>query len=433
VAVFDGTVDNNPVETGTGGYTLGGLQIKNGFTQYLKMKGPLVLTGDSQMTSSADIWSDRATATLTQQAGTFTWSSGRINTYTGAVKSSFNVGGLQGGTLLVNNTATVTLGSDLRPAAGGTVLLQNTGTLKLANQATIINNGSIQISVDNNAGIAKNKATDATVTITNGIGGTIWKLAGTATYQIDEPVLNQNGTIQVDAAAGRLSFDGATADTRNTSLYQTGGGIQLAGTATINAGSGLQIDGGTVLCVGQGFSCTLSGQGDFTMNGGTVLDGSTDDPGDYGTLTLDVPNVNWNGGNFSFTYDVNSSTASNVALTDPIGNMTIGRTGPSLNLTLLGSGSAPNSIDLFVSTNGTITDRSDPAPLGWTGAVTGAGQKYTITQGPSALGGSGGLALAGRVTAPGAAATDEALAADLYFACAHHKRYLPDDLGPTAA
>jgi hypothetical protein len=428
-------VDNNPVETGTGGYTLGGLQIKNGFTQYLKMKGPLVLTGDSQMTSNADIWSDRLTARLTQQAGTFTWSSGRINSRGGSVKSDFNVGGLLGGTLLVNNTATVILGSDLRPAAGGTVLLQNTGTLKLANQATIINNGSIQISVDNNLGIDKNMATDATVTITNGFG-TIWKSGGTATYQINEPVLNQNGTIKVDDGVGTLSFDGKTAATSNTSLYQTGGGIQLAGTSTINAGLGYQMDSGEVVCVGEGFNCTLSGGGNFTMNGGTVEVGNTDDPGSYGTLTLDVATkVNWNGGTFNFTYDTVSSTASKGALTGNVsGGMTIGATGPSLTLDVLGGGANPNSMDLFVSSgDGNITARSNPAPGGYTGAVTGGGKKYTITQAPSPLGGAGGLPLAGGMTAPGVAASGEVLAADLYFAYTHHKRQLPDVLGPLAA
>jgi hypothetical protein len=107
---------------------------------------------------------------------------------------------------------------------------------------------------------------------------------------------------------------------------------------------------------------------------------------------------------------------------------TAGGSGPSINLSVFDDGNAPNSLDVIVSNGGNITDQSDPAPAGWTGAVTGAGKKYTITQPGAAPGGAGGLPLARNETAPGAATTGEVLAADLYFAYAHYKRRLSDDL-----
>jgi hypothetical protein len=441
VVVFDGGADNtlSAVMSGTGGagYTLSSLQIKNGWTKSLTMKYPLVLTGDSQMTSNADIFPDNTGATLTQQTGTFTWTNGSIaHRMAIPVKSTFSVGSPQGATLLVNITTNVFLGSDLAVLTNGTVLLQNTGTLLLYNRATVTNNGTIQISVDNVAGIDKAGVGDAAVTITNDFG-TIRKSGGTGTYLINEPVLNQNyGAIKVNDGHGTLSFGGQTLATSGKSVYQTGAHcvIELGGTSEIYAQYGFRIDNGTVQCVGVGFNCTLSaanGQ-NFDMNGGSVELGSTNDPGQYGTLTLDVPNVNWNGGGFDFFYDLGDGAGSQVVVTGT-GGMTIAAAGPSVALEWLGSGTMPCCIDLFVSSGGNITDRSDPAPPGWTGAVSADGKKYTITEGPSPIGGAGCLPLATGVAAPSSAVTGEALAADLYFAYAHSRRQLSDDLGPTAA
>jgi hypothetical protein len=428
---FNGTTDNTrgAVMAGTGGagYTLSSLQFKNGFTMSLTMRFPLILTGDSQMTSNAHIYASNAGATLTQQGGTFTWSSGGIaDSTTQSAKSTFAIAA--NANLVVDTTTQVILGSNL--TVNWVAVLENTGAFYLYNQATITNNGTIEIQVDSISGISKYGLNDPSVTITN--NGTISKTAGGDRYTIDEPVLNQTGG-DIQVHTGSLTFWGHTTATREVSIYEADGELQLWNTSAIYAEDGYQIEEGGVRCIGYGFGCTLSASidGDFTMEGGAVIADSTDMPSDYGTLTLDVRRVYWNDGSIDETYNTNNNTPTQVVLSANVLGMTIGPTaggsGPSILLTEFGGGAAPNSIDVIVSNGGNITDQSDPAPAGWTGAVTGGGKKYTITQPGAAPGGAGDLQLARNETAPGAATTGEVLAADLYFAYGHYKRRLSDD------
>jgi hypothetical protein len=390
IAILDGGVDNTRDVLTAGGFTLAGLNIQNGRTRNLVLNGAVALAGNSGMSSNANIWQTAAGATITQRSGTFTWSNGNINyVINNPVKSTFTVGA--GAVLVVSYSGAGTryLGDDLVVAAAdgsgisGTVYLQNTGIVALYNTATITNNGEIQISVTGD--LDKARPNDPTVTITN--NGTIWKNAG-GIYYINEPILN-NGTVQVDDGAGTVFFDDSTAATMNTSFYQpataTGAILQLAGNATIQAGDGYRIDAGSVNCLGTNFTCTITGTGTFTMNGGTLNVGVSSDFGSYGTLTFRnlAGGINWNGGTWNFTYNIPTSTLSIVQLGNNMGNLTIAATGPTMGLTFL-NGTPPNPLPspldvIICGAASRITDNSDPAPTSYTGSVVNNGRTYRLT------------------------------------------------------
>jgi hypothetical protein len=185
---------------------------------------------------------------------------------------------------------------------GGGGTFQNNGTLNQVGSAAILSmggTGSVATTLNNTAKGVLNFQADAKVQWGGGAGGVInnsgliEKTGGTGTTDINQPLINNGGTL--DAASGILQID--------TNSTNTNGTYEAA------AGATLDLTGGNTFSEAGTF--TAGGAGVITLGGGTfkVYNGSAT-VNVPGTLTFQVP-----GGTINVPTNDTLTVNGNLALT----------------------------------------------------------------------------------------------------------------------
>jgi hypothetical protein len=329
-------------------------------------------------------------------SGDFKVSGGTLRVPTGITASPKNVT-LQssgvidgGGTLILSGTSTWsggTMGSATAP--GGTTQVNSGNTLNvtgaavsLAQGRNVLNNGTMNLTVDGNVNVSSGG------TITN--GGTLTKNGGSGTTTLF-PTVNNTGTVAVTTGTLALAGGGSTASTYSisTTLALTGGTLTVANGSSVTGGGTLSIAGGTA-DVSSGANVTWS---NVSLSSGTI--------GGAGTLHVSG-NFTWAGGTISgsgpkvmdaASVPTISCSASNCALDGGTLQMQAWSTysASSNALTFSNGGSLildPGKV-LFVSNNGNFVDGGGAASSitigGFAAGFNGCIEK-TTTAGTSTIG-----------------------------------------------
>jgi hypothetical protein len=331
----------------------------DGYTGTLRLQAQLTLHDGGFMRSGTIIQKEGAAdGPILIVGGTFEWRGGNINYAPGVLTAASTIM-VAGGDLSFTNAVGSpggNVGSNI-DITSGTLTLSNTGSVTLVNRPTITNNGTIDITVNNDGGLVV-AAGDRTTIQNNGLIIMTGGGAGIG-YWIDDPVLNTTTSSAIQVNQGSLRFRGADSTT-GRSVDQTNGRITILSGADLSADNYVRVGGG-VMEGSPGGTIT----GNLEVAGGTLIVGSPSAPSGYFYV---FGNVWFSMGTMRFYY--NTATASGTALSAS------GTTGISItydttavDVTFIGGGQQPASLDVMRAIAGTITSICAINPEGFTASI----------------------------------------------------------------
>jgi hypothetical protein len=309
------------------------------------------------------------------KGGKFTWTGGAINY---SARGGLNISMLTidaGAELDFSMTSgtsqlgdNITIDAAAGGASAGILGLQNTATVQLTNRPTITNNGTINVTVSNVAGLTL-PPKDPAVTIQN--SGTI-KMTETSDYTIQEPVNNKATGALIEVDSGTREFVKGDPSS-GYSVTQTAGNIKFGGASSsaLDADNGVNQTGGSITLLPPSNGVSVQGtiqarSNRYVLAGGTLNLGGSN-PNYYGTLIVQT-GFTFNGGTINLAYNKNNGSGAG-SLIDEVGNgTTLSNAGTTITDYFFGTGNNPASFTVVTSA-GTVTGSVQSDPTGYKGKV----------------------------------------------------------------
>jgi len=354
---------SNSLTIASGGtFTNNGTLTFNTGVNVLTVQSGGSLINNSALTVSGVGSGVNVTGTTTNGAGgNLSMEGGSTSSFTGNVNNSgiFETG-FSGG----NNTVTVT--GTFTNNSGGQVIVNSSGDV--VNVNALSNSGALTI------------AKSATMTITGG-GNGVTDVAAGSTYTIDGTFNVKNGTTTTSAIAKLTSVEGVLTLNNaqsNNAITPTGGTLTISGSGnfSVEGGTGLSITGnvnnsGSFTTGFSGGNNTVTVSGSFTNNAGatTSLDSSGDilnvkSLSNSGTLTIDSgTTLNLTGGGQGIT-DVAAGSQLTVDGTLNVKNGTVFSNGLASLTSVEGKLNLNNGLTNTVTPNGGTLTIASTGSLG---------------------------------------------------------------------
>ena len=274
------------------------------------------------------------TGLTTVSAGTLAYGASNVLS-TGAVTVDGGTAILDLGASRTDTVGTVTVANGGSITGTGTSALTSTGTFEMQN-------GSVT-AILAGAGIALNKTTSGTVTLSgaNTFTGLTTVSAGTLAYGASNVL--STGAVTVDGATAILDLGASRTDSVGIVTVANGGSITGTGTSALTSTGGFAVQSGSASAILSGaVALTKSTAGTFTLSGvntytgGTTLSAGTLQLSGSGTLggtsgvltlsggTLDLNGVNTSVGNFTGASGTVLNNGGAATLTIGTGNGTGG-------------------------------------------------------------------------------------------------------------
>lgn len=385
-----GTLDNTNGVLGTAGATtlmVGGLANQGGLIQAQSSNPLTVHVTDALVNDQGRLQSNGAmdliAASLRNQGGTIQTPQGLSATITGTLDDT---GGsmLAGGDIdltamtLLNRNTTATQGVHGQAVTLNVSTLDNSAGAIQANSALTVNGGAVV-----NAGGTLDGQTSVTITGTslNNTGGKVIQRGdtGTLSMYLTQALSNTGGLIGAEGsaqlAAASIDNSGGTAYARHDLVLRSQGGevlnrngglLQTGGNLTLTSAGGVDNSGGQIDATG---AARVTGA-TITNNGGSMLAGSSDNPGAALTLTSTgaISNIGGTIGNRGGDATVDATSLDNSSNGSLVAQHDL-----QLNL-----GGLNNASGTAYATNN-LTFQNANATLDNTGGQFGAGQTATLT------------------------------------------------------